>query len=1211
VLRENAPMQSTSLTGLLIRWQEAFDQGKDLSADDLCPDQPQLAEQLRPLLEQLRKVGRPQPEEVVPPTVGPQTLVSAGDDSSLDEESPPTQLPSADDARTPALPPGPDEPTVVQVPGYALLGELGRGGMGVVYKARQVKLNRVVALKMILAGAHAGVVELARFRTEAEAIARLQHPNIVAVYEVGECQGRPFLALEFCGGGSLDRKLAGNPLPPEQAAKLVEALARAMHAAHEANVIHRDLKPANILLAGDASFSRGSENREGDSRLSEPRLNEELVPKVTDFGLAKKLDEAGQTHTGDVMGTPSYIAPEQAQGKKDVGPTVDVYALGAILYECLTGRPPFKAATVYDTLVQVMAEEAVPPRRLNSNVPTDLETICLKCLSKVPARRYRSAEELAEDLARWQREEPIQARPVGALERGWRWCRRNPWLAGLAAAVVLSLAAGAFVSACFAALAHSNAREATEKALLAEENAEKAAANARAAQVSAAFAGKQRDLTLDAFNTLLLSVHEAGGNTPALRGMKGRLVDTAEKGLARLNDPRDPHLSPDLGLAQARGRLGSSFMLLGRLAAARREYEAAVGVLQALLAAQPNHQQALVVLPETCVDLAKICAALADRAAARKYADQALRATAALPDRPADQVALESARAGAYYVLTDLAQEERNWTQARKTAREMLAIHRRLAARVKDTSSQRQLAQSHSVLGEVEIGAGDYPAAAASHHEAVRLLRDLIARVPNDPDVQYVLSRSLVASGQVSRKRGDRTPALASFREALAMQQKLETEFPHTVLTRGSVSETCHELGEVSLEAGDLGWARQYLARAAAGVQGLLMEEASNPTYLQALAKVQLRLGEVSLAWRGYVGARNHYRQALTAAQKRAKAEPGNPRPGALVFEAHARLARASRELGQHADAELHLRAARGLIARLGADLEPDLVRLRAEVQKQPAAPEKPVNLLTVNSIGMELVLLQPGKFQMGARATADATAAFFNRKFRSEYPDLFVAEHPRHQVTISRRFHLGTTEVTRGQFRAFVEATGYRTDAEKDARGFGDFNPSKRVRRGNQYADWRLAGDPWVTDDHPVTGVSWNDAVAFCEWLSRKEKVKYRLPTEAEWEYACRAGTTTRFWTGEDPATLLRGANVPDATFREGPEEYPYEMLEGRDGYAGLAPVGSYQANPWGLYDMHGNVWEWCADGYDAKFYEKKAGLDPRAPIKGPMRVVRGGCFM
>jgi serine/threonine protein kinase len=302
----------------------------------------------------------------------------------------------------------------VSLPGYEILGEIGRGAMGVVYKARHRALKRLVALKMILAGNHAGAAELARFRAEAEAVARLQHPNIVQIYEIGEHDGLPYLALEFVAGGSLAQKPQGAPVALRQAAGWVEALARAMHAAHQQGIVHRDLKPANILLTEDGT------------------------PKITDFGLAKRLDSAiAQTTTGTVMGTPSYMAPEQAEGKaREVGPAADVYALGAILYELLTGRPPFKGDTALDTIRQVTMAEPTAPRRLCPGVPRDLETICLKCLQKDPGRRYPTAADLADDLGRYLQDEPVRARPIGALSQWRRRVRRHP---ARAAAVVLGL----------------------------------------------------------------------------------------------------------------------------------------------------------------------------------------------------------------------------------------------------------------------------------------------------------------------------------------------------------------------------------------------------------------------------------------------------------------------------------------------------------------------------------------------------------------------------------------------------------------------------------------------------------------------------------------------------------------------------------------------------------------------------------------------------
>jgi WD40 repeat protein len=310
-----------------------------------------------------------------------------------------------------------------RIAGYELLSVLGRGGMGVVYQARHLRLNRLVALKMILAGSFATAEELARFRAEGEAVARLQHANIVQIFEVGEIAEadgptHPYMALEYVDGGTLADKVRESPLPARASAGIVEVLARAIHYAHQRGVVHRDLKPGNVLLAGDGT------------------------PKITDFGLAKQVEAPdGQTQTGQIVGTPEYMAPEQAAGQvRAVGPHVDVYALGAILYVLVTGRPPFKAATTVETLEQVRQREPAPPGQLQPGLPRDLETICLKCLQKEPRKRYPSAEELADDLGRFLRGEPIKARPVSRLERAVRWCRRYPLAASLLALLGLALA---------------------------------------------------------------------------------------------------------------------------------------------------------------------------------------------------------------------------------------------------------------------------------------------------------------------------------------------------------------------------------------------------------------------------------------------------------------------------------------------------------------------------------------------------------------------------------------------------------------------------------------------------------------------------------------------------------------------------------------------------------------------------------------------------
>jgi serine/threonine-protein kinase len=344
--------------------------------------------------------------------------------ADLDALFPSPDVPSTKrDALSPPPEPIPRPPagTVLpRIPGYEVEAVLGRGGMGVVFKARHLKLKRVVALKMLLAGAYAGPEELARFRREAEAVAALHHPNIVQVHDAGEIAGRPYFTMECVEGGTLSRSLADKPQPPRRAAELVATLASAVRFAHQSGFIHRDLKPANVLLTSDG------------------------VPKITDFGLVRSIASGPEvTRTGDFLGTPCYMAPEQAAGRASaVGPAADIYALGAVLFEMLTGRPPFDGETAAETVQKVIAEEPAPPSRWNAKVPRDLDTICLKCLQKSPARRYASAQDLADDLHRFLDGKPVLARPVGIFERAGKWARRRP-AAALLALVLLVVSAAA------------------------------------------------------------------------------------------------------------------------------------------------------------------------------------------------------------------------------------------------------------------------------------------------------------------------------------------------------------------------------------------------------------------------------------------------------------------------------------------------------------------------------------------------------------------------------------------------------------------------------------------------------------------------------------------------------------------------------------------------------------------------------------------------
>ncbi|XZE54376.1 protein kinase domain-containing protein [Planctomycetaceae bacterium SH139] len=356
------------------------------------------------------KTGRGAPDETVNSLDKENNEQTSRDDFSLGE----TARPAGKAAKT---------MIGMMVGDYRIDGELGRGGMGVVYRGHHRTLQRDVAIKMILGSSGLDPVAVQRFEVEARAVASLQHPNIVQLFELANFAGSPYVALEYVDGGTLSARMKESPLAAKEAARIVETLARTMQAAHDRGILHRDLKPANILMTSDG------------------------VPKISDFGLAKNLagDDQNETKTGTVMGTPSFMSPEQAQGMiSELSGATDQYSLGAILYASLCGRPPFLAASTIDTVTQVVNKEPVPPRRLTESIPLDLETICLKVLQKDPSKRYPSCKELADDLQRFIEGEPIHARPISKLEKSWRWCRRNPAIAlpsGLAGMLIVATAA--------------------------------------------------------------------------------------------------------------------------------------------------------------------------------------------------------------------------------------------------------------------------------------------------------------------------------------------------------------------------------------------------------------------------------------------------------------------------------------------------------------------------------------------------------------------------------------------------------------------------------------------------------------------------------------------------------------------------------------------------------------------------------------------------
>jgi WD40 repeat protein/aminoglycoside phosphotransferase (APT) family kinase protein len=400
-----------SLYDLLAEWDEQRRGGAEPTPEELSPADPELCDRLRELIA-IRKT--------MDARLGLDETVAGCD--PIEAPEPP------------------------EIAGIMMEEEVGRGAMGVVYRGRQLGMGRAVAVKVLFGGVHAGPLDRARLRTEAVAIARIRHPNIVTIHDSGESHGLPYLVLEYLDGGSLAQRLGGEPQDPRWAAALIRTLAEAVAVGHARGVVHRDLKPRNVLFGSDG------------------------VPKITDFGLAKLLDEdLGHTATGQSTGTPAYMAPEQlGTSRQPIGPAADVYALGATLYEVLTGRPPFQGRTIFETLDLVRGQSPLPPGRLQPGIPRDLETICLKCLEKDPARRFIDAHDLADELGRFLAGQPILSRPIPVYERLWRWSRRSPALAGLA---VVSVAAPAILisGAVFVAGREHRLRRAVERAELREQ----------------------------------------------------------------------------------------------------------------------------------------------------------------------------------------------------------------------------------------------------------------------------------------------------------------------------------------------------------------------------------------------------------------------------------------------------------------------------------------------------------------------------------------------------------------------------------------------------------------------------------------------------------------------------------------------------------------------------------------------------------------------
>jgi tetratricopeptide (TPR) repeat protein/tRNA A-37 threonylcarbamoyl transferase component Bud32 len=681
--------------------------------------------------------------------------------------------------------PGGDEKTVIvghrpapapngwpTIPGYEILGELGRGGMGVVYKARQLRLNRAVALKMILAGDHAPAEAAIRFLAEAESIARLHHPHIVQIFAFGDHDGRPYFEMEYVDGGSLAERLGGGPWPAREAARLVETLARAIHAAHRSGIIHRDLKPANILLSSEG------------------------VPKIADFGLAKCLDtETGLTRTELIVGSPSYMAPEQAGGNAAaVGPAADVYSLGAILYELLTGRPPFQAPTVLETLEQVRSAEPMAPTRLRRKLPRDVVTICLKCLEKGPARRYPSAAELAEDLRRFEAGEPIRARPVGGLERLGRWCRREPAVAALALALLAGLVGVA--SQWWRAEEHlkdavhqhrraeGHLEEARRQRERAEENARKQVEANRALQsandrertarrraqerfVAAMKAlGRIEDITQDA--ALLREPH--------LEGLRADLLQAALGFYKQLQESLEEDASPGARsqLSEAYARIAQITWELGRQDEALATHRRALALVEQMAAARPAEPDVRFALARSHTRIGFTLRTTGRPAEALDSYEKALGMQEELARAHPGNARYQEVLSWTLSNLGVIELELGRPAAAVALHRRAIAIHESLVSRYAAQAQYRNdLGWCWRYLSQALGAAGDRGAALPLAERAAALYQDLVRTDRGVPEFRWRWARCLDEVGRIRTLSGRATEAAEPLERAAGLHEAL------------------------------------------------------------------------------------------------------------------------------------------------------------------------------------------------------------------------------------------------------------------------------------------------------------------------------------------------------------------------------------------------------------------------------------------------------
>ncbi|HET6882644.1 MAG TPA: protein kinase [Pirellulales bacterium] len=827
---------------------------------------------------------------------------------------------------------------------YELLAEIARGGMGVVFRARQMRLNRTVALKMILAGQLADQDDVRRFLSEAEAAAGLDHPGIVPVYESGELDGQHFFSMGFVDGQSLAALLAAGPLPPRKAAELISQVADAVDYAHAHGVIHRDLKPGNILL------------------------DQEGKPRVTDFGLAKRVaGDSNLTRTGQALGTPSYMPPEQASGKLDaIGPASDVYALGAVLYAVLIGRPPFQAATPLDTILQVREQEPVAPRQLNVDLPRDLETIALKCLEKEPHKRYATAKELAEELRRFLQGEPIYARPIGRSMRAWRWCRRNPKLAALTATVFVLLATVAAGSTTAVVRiqremertdkarreANDNFRKAERQRKLAETAQQEALRNLKQVESERRRAETNFLKARGAVDQMLTRVgQERLSGVPQMEPVRRALLEDAVEFYRGFLDEKSDDPAVRVEMARAYQRLADIYDTLGQRDQARRAvlqgaaifdklvdeypnepdyragsanglnqlgsllkdemnaleaervYGQAKATLEKLVADVPGNPRYGLMLSETLGHLGVL------REVTGKFdgAEEAFRCAVQLdeeitrrwPKLPEGRSLLADNCGN----LERLLRQEGRFAEAEPLSLRSCEIAKRLAADFPAAATyQKGLATCYHNHGVLLDETGRRDEAEDFFRKAIGLRQRLANDFPHVISYRQDLAKHYNSLGLVLSHARRPQEAEAAFKQAIALKQKLAADLPSVPLRRRELANSFTNLGLFQMQNGQFDKADQAYREGIDLLERLVREFPAVPEYQGALGAA---LNDFAMATgqRDPQGARALLERAIGCQQLAIELNPRERTFHKFLRNHHLVLSRILLQLGEHADA--------------------------------------------------------------------------------------------------------------------------------------------------------------------------------------------------------------------------------------------------------------------------------------------------------------------